>query len=61
MREKLLSVEELANVLNVPKSWVYARTREFGSDAMPKVKVGKYCRFLIDDVMKWLKSQEEAE
>ena len=27
-------------------------------DAMPKIKVGKYCRFVLDDVLEWLKSQE---
>ena len=61
MTQNLLSVEELSQVLNVHKSWVYARTREKGPDAMPKVKVGKYCRFLLDDVMDWLKEQNEAD
>ena len=61
MAQNFLSVEELSQVLNVHKSWVYSRSREKGPDAMPKVKVGKYCRFLLDDVMDWLKEQNEAE
>lgn len=61
MNQNLLSVEELSQVLNVHKSWVYSRSREKGPGAMPKVKVGKYCRFLLDDVMDWLKEQNEAE
>ena len=61
MSQNLLSVEELSQVLNVHKSWVYSRSRETGPDAMPKVKVGKYCRFILDDVMEWLKKQNEAE
>ena len=61
MNQNLLSVEELSQVLNVHKSWVYSRSREKGPDAMPKVKVGKYCRFLLDDVMDWLKKKNEAE
>jgi len=27
---------------------------------MPRIKVGKYCRFVLDDVLDWLKSQNEA-
>ena len=61
MNQNLLSVEELSQVLNVHKSWVYSRSRETGPDAMPKVKVGKYCRFILEDVMGWLKKQNEVE
>lgn len=61
MIQHLLSVDELAKSLNVPKSWVYSRTRETGTDAMPRIKVGKYCRFVLADVLAWLKSQNEAD
>ena len=54
-------VKDISKILNVPKSWVYARTREKGPGAMPKVKVGKYCRFLLDDVMEWLKKHNKSE
>jgi excisionase family DNA binding protein len=61
MNQNLLTVDELAESLNVPKSWVYSRTRESGTDAIPRIKVGKYCRFVLNDVLDWLKSQNEAE
>lgn len=61
MNQSLLSVEELAEFLNVPKSWIYSRTRETGPATMPKITVGKYCRFVLDDVLEWLKSQTEAD
>lgn len=61
MYQNLLSVEELSESLNVPKSWVYSRTRETGPNSMPRIKVGKYCRFVLDDVLDWLKSQNEAD
>jgi len=60
MNQNLLSVDELAESLNVKKSWIYSRSRETGPDAMPMYKVGKYCRFVLDDVLTWLKSQNEA-
>ena len=59
MNEIFLTVEELAKSLNVPKSWVYSRTRETGPDAMPRIKVGKYCRFVLNDVLEWLQGQNE--
>ena len=61
MNQNLLTVDELAKSLNVPKSWVYSRTREIGSDSMPTIKVGKYCRFVLNDVLDWLKIQNEAD
>lgn len=60
MNQNLLTVEELAEMLRVPKSWVYSRTRETGPEAIPRVKVGKYIRFVEADVMDWLKSKQEA-
>ena len=58
MNQNLLTVDELAASLSVQKSWVYSKSREKGPGAMPKIKVGKYCRFVLDDVLEWLKSQE---
>jgi excisionase family DNA binding protein len=60
MNQNLLTVDELAESLNVPKSWIYSRTRESGPNSMPRIKVGKYCRFVLADVLAWLKSQNEA-
>jgi excisionase family DNA binding protein len=57
MRQKLLSVNELSETLNVPKSWVYSRSRETGPDAIPRIKVGKYVRFELDAVLAWLRGQ----
>ncbi len=60
MNDYFLTVDELAKSLNVPKTWIYSRTRETGPDAMPSIKVGKYCRFVLDDVLNWLKKQNES-
>ncbi len=60
MNQNLLTVDELAESLSVPKSWVYSRSRETGPDAMPMIKVGKYCRFVLNDVLDWLQKQNEG-
>jgi len=43
--DELLTVEEVAQWLKVPKSWVYDRTRFRGSGRLPFIKLGKYVRF----------------
>ena len=60
MEGRLIGVLELAELLGVPPSWVYARTRETGNDAIPRIRVGKYVKFKIDDVMDWLNKKNEA-
>ena len=57
----LLTVAELAEVLRTPVSWVYSRTREKGPRAIPRVRVGKYIRFRLDDVLDWLNEVNEAD
>ena len=60
-REPLLDVEELGEELKVNKSWVYSKTRETGPGAIPRIKVGKYLRFRLSEVLDWLADQSEAE
>lgn len=57
---KLLAAHELARVLNVPVSWVRVRSHPGASDRLPVVKVGKYVRFDLDEVLVWLKNREET-
>jgi excisionase family DNA binding protein len=62
MAEELFDTpDELATALKVPKSWVYARSRETGPGSMPRIKVGKYLRFNRSEVIDWLKKQNEAK
>ena len=51
---RLLTVPELAEVLSVPESWVYART---ATGEIPHVCVGRYKRFRLGEVMRWLESR----
>jgi len=54
MNEELLTVEELADRLKVPASWIYQRTRRRGCDRLPHIKIGKYLRFEAEAVAAWL-------
>jgi excisionase family DNA binding protein len=56
----LLSVEEVAELLKVPVSWVYGRTRKRGVDRIPGFRLGKYWRFREADVLEWLERQRSG-
>ena len=52
--DELITVEELAKKLKVPVSWIYQRTR-LGQAAIPHLKVGKYVRFKLEEVLAFLR------
>ncbi|PKN64112.1 MAG: hypothetical protein CVU57_16185 [Deltaproteobacteria bacterium HGW-Deltaproteobacteria-15] len=56
----LLTVGQMAAVLQVPRSWLYGKTRFRGPGSIPRVQVGKYVRFNPHAVMQWLKGQQEC-
>ena len=51
MIEKFYTVKDLADILNVPQSWVYERTRKH---LIPHARVGKYIRFSEEDVRQFI-------
>jgi excisionase family DNA binding protein len=61
MYQNLKTIDEMANRLNVKKSWLYGKTRLKGEGQIPYLRVGKYLRFFEDEVMAWLKNQQKAE
>jgi excisionase family DNA binding protein len=55
MPDQLMTVSEIAAFLNVPVSWVYERTRRRGAERLPHIRLGKYLRFSLPDVLAWLR------
>lgn len=53
--ERLLTVDQLAEALGVPKATVYKWTHE--GTAPRSYKVGRHLRFKADDVATWLESK----
>jgi len=53
----LLTVEEVAELLKVPASWVYERTRRRGHERLPGFRLGKCWRFDESEVRAWLERQ----
>ena len=56
--QELLTIKEMAQRLKVPLSWLYSRTRIKNSD-FPVIRLGKYCRFNPDTVMKWIEKENQ--
>jgi len=57
---KLLTIDELAQLLKVQTSWIYRRTMETGPGAIPRIKMGRYLRFEWEAVEAWLRSLNKA-
>ncbi len=57
---RLLTVGEVAELLRVPRSWVYERTRKRGLERLPHLKLGKYLRFEEGAVREFLEQQREG-
>jgi excisionase family DNA binding protein len=56
----LLTVEQVAQLLQVPPSWVYSRTRSRSRDRIPGFRLGKYWRFRETDISNWLEAQRSS-
>ena len=57
MNQNLIGINEMAEKLDVPVSWVYSRTR---TNEIPHFRVGKYVKFDPEKVMLWVQEQSES-
>lgn len=55
--EKLLTIQQVAELLHVPVSWVYGRTRKRSIGRLPGIRLGKYWRFREEEIHAWVESQ----
>jgi excisionase family DNA binding protein len=54
---RLFTIKEAAEVLRIPISWLYERTRR---NAIPYRRIGKYVRFTQDDLKEIISSGEQS-
>jgi excisionase family DNA binding protein len=55
-----LTVREVAELLQVPVSWVYGRMRKRSSEQLPAYRVGKYWRFREEEILAWVKCHKRG-
>jgi len=60
-RNQLLTVHEVAALLQVPVSWVYGRMRKRSSERLPGYRLGKYWRFHEVEILAWVKCQRGGQ
>lgn len=53
--DRLLRAEDVAEMLGVPKSWVYAQSR---ANLIPTVRLGRYYRYRAEAIRSWVEAQE---
>lgn len=55
--ERLLTADQVAHLLQVKRSWVYAETR---ADRIPHVRLGRYVRYRLDAIERWVQDIEDG-
>jgi excisionase family DNA binding protein len=60
LRQTLFTIEDVAELLKVPVSWVYGHTRSRSADRIPGFRLGKYWRFRETDVIAWLERKRSG-
>ncbi len=57
----LMSVEEVAELLKVPRTWVYARTCESSDlERLPFYRFGRLLRFKRSEIIAWAERQHQT-
>ena len=51
---RYLTIEHVAALLDVPKSFIYRRTAKGHDDPIPHFRLGGHLRFRLDDVEAWI-------
>lgn len=57
MTDRLLTADDVAEMLGVPKSWVYAASRR---GELPTVTLGRYRRYRPEAIEEWLRATERG-
>ena len=53
MEDRILTVNDLAQKLQVKPSWIYTQPKK-GPGALPRMRIGKYLRFSERAIDEWL-------
>lgn len=48
--ETMMTPEQVAEFFQVPTSWIYKHTKKHAEDKLPHHKLGKYVRFIKEEV-----------
>lgn len=57
-QSELLTVRQVAELLQVPVSWIYGRMRKRAFERLPAYRLGKYWRFDRNEVLAWVERHQ---
>jgi excisionase family DNA binding protein len=60
MASELLTIAEVAGILRVPKSWIYARTCDGAQEVLPHLKFGRHLRFERERIVAWMETRRRG-
>jgi excisionase family DNA binding protein len=58
MNGTLLTAAQVANLLGVPKTWVYEQSRR---GVIPTVTLGRYRRYRVEAIEEWIERLEAGD
>ena len=58
-RAAYLTIEDVAELLSVPESFIYRRTGRGHGDPIPHCRLGGHLRFKLEDVEQWMESHRK--
>ena len=61
IQNRLLTIHEVADLLQVPISWVYEHTGYRSANRIPGIRLGKYWRFERADVEAWIDANRRKD
>lgn len=53
---RYLNIDQVADILGVPKSFIYRRTARGHTDPIPHYRIGGHLRFKLEDVEAWIET-----
>lgn len=53
---RYLNIEQVAEILGVPKSFIYRRTARGHTDPIPHYRIGGHLRFKLEDIGAWVET-----
>jgi excisionase family DNA binding protein len=58
MEGSLLTADQVAQILGVPKTWVYEQSR---NGRIPTVTLGRYRRYRAESIEAWVEQMESTQ
>jgi excisionase family DNA binding protein len=59
MNKPSLEIDDIVEMINLPKSFVYEHTRTGSSDPIPSYRFGKHLRFSQQEIEKWIEEHRK--